>query len=66
VFSGFRFVRRAAQCDLPIAIVNLGPTRGDPLATLRVDSRAGELLPGLCEQLRGARQPQRAILPARS
>jgi NAD+-dependent protein deacetylase sirtuin 4 len=51
VFSGFRFVRRAAQLGLPVAIVNLGETRGDPLATLRVHRRLGEALPALAEAL---------------
>lgn len=56
VFSGFRFVKRAEARGLPVAIVNLGPTRGDPLATLRVDGRAGEVLPALVAALRrGAR-----------
>jgi NAD+-dependent protein deacetylase sirtuin 4 len=45
VFSGYRFVRRAGERGLPIAVVNLGPTRGDPLATVRIAARAGELLP---------------------
>lgn len=44
VFSGFRFVRRAHARGIPVAIVNLGPTRGDPLATLKVDAPAGEAL----------------------
>lgn len=51
VFSGLRFVRRAAQRGMPIAIVNMGETRGDPHATLRVEARAGELLPRLAEAL---------------
>ncbi len=44
VFSGYRFVRRAAERGVPVAILNRGPTRGDPYATLRVDARAGEAL----------------------
>jgi NAD-dependent SIR2 family protein deacetylase len=47
VFSGFRFVRRAAQRGVPIAIVNLEATRGDALAALRVAAPAGEVLPAL-------------------
>lgn len=47
VFSGYRFVRRAAERRTPVAIVNLGPTRGDPHATLRVDATAGTILPRL-------------------
>lgn len=45
VFSGFRFVRRAQERAVPVAIVNLGPTRGDDLAALRVDARLGDVLP---------------------
>ncbi len=47
VYSGYRFVRRAAELGKPVAIVNLGPTRGDPLATLRIDAPAGEVLSAL-------------------
>ena len=51
VFSGFRFVKRAAELGLPIALVNLGPSRGDDLATLRVDAAAGSVLPELAKIL---------------
>jgi NAD-dependent deacetylase sirtuin 4 len=51
VFSGYRFVKRAAEWGIPVAIVNLGPTRGDPLAAMRVDAPAGELLPELARAL---------------
>jgi NAD-dependent SIR2 family protein deacetylase len=44
VFSGYRFVRRAAERGVPVAILNRGPTRGDELAQLRVDAPAGEAL----------------------
>ena len=47
VFSGYRFVRAAARLGLPIAIVSLGPTRGDKHATLKIDAPVGEVLPGL-------------------
>ncbi len=51
VFSGFRFVRRAAERGIPIAIVNIGPTRGDNLASIRVEGRLGTLLPALSSAL---------------
>jgi NAD-dependent deacetylase sirtuin 4 len=51
VFSGYRFVRRAAEREMPIAIVNRGPTRGDPYATLLVDAQAGQALPVLARAL---------------
>ena len=53
VYSGFRFVRRAAERAIPVAIVNLGPTRGDDLAALRWDERAGAALPALAAALAG-------------
>lgn len=51
VFSGFRFVRRAHEMGLPIVLVNQGETRGDPLATLRVDAPLGDVLPAAVERL---------------
>lgn len=51
VFSGYRFVLRAAERGQRIAIVNLGETRGDPHAHVRVDARAGEVLPALARAL---------------
>jgi NAD-dependent SIR2 family protein deacetylase len=47
VLSGFRFVRRAAALGVPVAIVNQGPTRGDELASLKVEAPLGEVLPAL-------------------
>ena len=44
VFSGRRFVKRAAAAGKPIIIVTDGPTRGDELATYRSTSRVGEFL----------------------
>lgn len=51
VFSGYRFVRRAADRGLPIAIVNLGESRGDPHANVIVDEPAGETLTRLAQTL---------------
>jgi hypothetical protein len=47
VLSGFRFVRAAAARGIPVAIVNQGPTRGDELASIRVDAPLGAVLPAL-------------------
>jgi hypothetical protein len=47
--SGLRFVRRAAALGIPIAIVNQGETRGDPLADVKIDAPLGEVLPALAE-----------------
>jgi len=51
VFSGFRFVRGAVARGIPVALVNLGTSRGDELAALRVELRAGEVLPALAALL---------------
>jgi NAD-dependent SIR2 family protein deacetylase len=39
VYSGFRFVRAAAERGMPIAAINLGRTRADDLLTLKVEQR---------------------------
>lgn len=44
VMSGLRFVRRAAALGVPVAIVNQGETRGDPLAGLKVEAPLGQVL----------------------
>ncbi|HKP57634.1 MAG TPA: NAD-dependent protein deacetylase [Polyangiales bacterium] len=51
VWSGYRFVRAAAERGQAVAIVGLGPTRGDADASLRVAGGAGVTLTGLCERL---------------
>lgn len=45
VYSGYRFILTAREEKLPIAILNIGPTRSDHLACLKLDSPCGELLP---------------------
>jgi NAD-dependent SIR2 family protein deacetylase len=44
VMSGLRFVRHAATIGVPVAIVNQGATRGDELATLRINAPLGSAL----------------------
>lgn len=51
VFSGYRFVRHAAAAGIPIAIINRGPTRGDALATVKVEAGCSELLTLLTSEL---------------
>jgi NAD-dependent SIR2 family protein deacetylase len=48
VMSGLRFVRRAHQLGVPVVIVNRGETRGDPLATYKVDVGCADFLAALC------------------
>jgi NAD-dependent SIR2 family protein deacetylase len=47
VMSGLRFVRRAAKDGKPVVIVNRGATRGDDLATVKLDAGCAETLPAL-------------------
>ncbi|KAA1428467.1 Sir2 family NAD-dependent protein deacetylase [Nocardioides antri] len=55
VMSGLRFVRRAAKLGVPVVIVNRGPTRGDELASYKVDAGTSDWLPELAaRRLRGA------------
>ncbi|CCG01675.1 Sir2 family NAD-dependent protein deacetylase, partial [Blastococcus saxobsidens] len=51
VMSGYRFVLRAAKLGIPVGIVNVGPTRGDAKADVRVDGPLGEVLPELAARL---------------
>lgn len=56
VFSGRRFVVRAAQAGTPVAIVNAGPTRCDDVAQVRIDAPLGDTLRSLLVQLELVRQ----------
>ena len=51
VMSGYRFVLRAARLGIPVGIVNVGPTRGDAKADVRVDAPLGSVLPELVRRL---------------
>ncbi|WP_253705963.1 NAD-dependent protein deacetylase [Cellulosimicrobium sp. 72-3] len=51
VLSGLRFVRHAAKDRKPVVIVNRGWTRGDPLATLKIEAGTTETLTALAEAL---------------
>lgn len=47
VWSGYRFAREAVRTGKPVAIVNLGTTRADAEAALKLDARCGAALPAL-------------------
>jgi NAD-dependent SIR2 family protein deacetylase len=51
VFSGYRFVRHAAARGMPVAILNRGPTRGDDLATVKLDNGCSPMLALLADEL---------------
>ena len=68
VMSGLRFVRRAAAIGTPVAIVNRGTTRGDPLADVRLDAGCTPTLEAVLAGLSSADADgsSRAGSPARS
>lgn len=51
VLSGFRFVRHAVKTGIPVVIVNRGPTRGDELATVKLDAGCADVLTALAAAL---------------
>ncbi len=53
VMSGLRFVRHNAKRGQPVVIINRGPTRGDALATIKIDGGCSETLAVLQVQLAG-------------
>jgi NAD-dependent SIR2 family protein deacetylase len=44
VLSGLRFVRHAQRAGIPVVILNRGTTRGDDLATVKLDGGCSETL----------------------
>jgi len=51
VFSGYRFLRRAAERGVSIAIVNRGPVRGEEHAELKIEASTGAVLEELARRL---------------
>ncbi|HET7463615.1 MAG TPA: NAD-dependent protein deacetylase, partial [Longimicrobium sp.] len=51
VYSGRRFIYRATEQAIPVAVVNLGPTRADDVAAAKVEGRLGEVLPRVADAL---------------
>jgi NAD-dependent SIR2 family protein deacetylase len=51
VMSGLRYVRQAAQLRIPIVLINRGLTRGDDLATVRLNAGTSEALTYLEQRL---------------
>ncbi|KAI6244106.1 Deacetylase sirtuin-type domain-containing protein [Aphelenchoides fujianensis] len=47
VMSGYRFAYFAAHRKQPVVIVNIGNTRGDDLATVKIQSKCSEVLQAL-------------------
>jgi NAD-dependent SIR2 family protein deacetylase len=51
VMSGLRFVRHTAKQAKPVVIINRGQTRGDGLATIKLDAGVSEALRWLADEL---------------
>lgn len=51
VFSGFRIVLQAAELQKPIGIINIGKTRGDSYAHIKVNGKCGDIVPRLLDFL---------------
>jgi NAD-dependent SIR2 family protein deacetylase len=51
VFSGYRFVRQAHKAGLAIAVINIGETRADPVASAKLEGRVSDVLPLLAKHL---------------
>ena len=47
VMSGLRFVRHSAKAGRPVVIITRGPTRGDELATIKIEAGCSETLAAL-------------------
>ena len=45
VYSSFRFINQAKEEGKPIAIINIGATRADKLVDLKIEAKAGDILP---------------------
>lgn len=52
VYSSFRLVKLAHTCGVPIAILGLGVTRGDALATLRIHGEIASTFEELLKRLK--------------
>lgn len=53
VMSGLRFVRHSAKNGRPVVIINRGSTRGDELATVKIDGGCSQTLHALTANLQG-------------
>ena len=51
VWSGYRLVRAARDAQKPVYIINIGETRADAEATLKVEAPAGAALSAIASYL---------------
>lgn len=51
VFSSYRIILQGHDLKIPIAVVNIGPTRADDLVQIKISGKCGDILPKLCISL---------------
>ncbi|GAB5358222.1 hypothetical protein AAMO2058_000439500 [Amorphochlora amoebiformis] len=51
VFSVYRLCLAASRKESPIGLVNIGPTRVDPLVSVKLEARCGRTLKSICTSL---------------
>jgi NAD-dependent SIR2 family protein deacetylase len=64
VWSGYRLARAARQASKPLHILNIGPTRADAEATLKVEAPAGAALSLIAKRLLDGRAAAGDLRPA--
>lgn len=47
ILSGYRIVANSHERGIPVVIVNIGSTRGDPVATIKLAAKCGDVVPRL-------------------
>ncbi|CAH0402786.1 unnamed protein product [Chilo suppressalis] len=48
VYSSYRIILQAKEENKEIAILNIGPTRADDIAHIKISAKCGDVLPSLC------------------
>jgi NAD-dependent SIR2 family protein deacetylase len=51
VYSGRRFIYRAGEIGMPVAVINVGPTRADDVAAVKIEAPLGAALPAVAASL---------------
>ncbi|XP_076624121.1 NAD-dependent protein deacylase Sirt4 [Colletes latitarsis] len=50
-YSGYRIALQANEIGIPIAILNIGETRADSLANIKMEGRCGDVLTRICRMI---------------
>lgn len=51
VYSSYRIILQAKEENKEVAILNIGPTRADDIADMKVSTKCGDILPELCNSI---------------